>query len=78
MLLALVMDVPLLQAASFEQKNCCINVMDVSFKETVEVSYKSNLFGGGLSMAPRDFYLTIPKVQIIRMNEVGHLEDLFA
>lgn len=78
MLLAMVMDVPLLQAASFEQKNCCINVMDVSFKETVDVYNKSNIFGGGLSMAPRDLHLTIPKVQIIRMNEVGHLDGLFS
>lgn len=79
MLLAMVMDVPLLQAASFEQKNCCINVMDVSLKETVDVTYKSNLFGGGLSsMAPRDFCLTIPKVKILRINEVGHLDDLFS
>lgn len=77
MLLAMVIDVPLLQAASFEQKNCCINVLDVSWKETMEISYKSNIFGGGLSMAPRDFHLTIPKVQIIRMNEIRHLDGLF-
>jgi broad specificity phosphatase PhoE len=76
-LLALVMDVPLLQAASFEQKNCCINVLDISLKEMMNVTPKSNIFGGRLSMAPSDFCLTIPKVQVVRMNEVGHLEGLF-
>lgn len=75
-LLALVMDVPLLQAAMFEQKNCCINVLDISLNDKVEVSPTSNIFGGRLSMAPKDFNLIIPKVQVVRMNEIDHLDGL--
>lgn len=79
MMLALVLDIPLSQAATMEQKNCCINVLDVSLVETKEVNSKSNLFagvGGMNPIVPQDFQLTIPRVDVVRMNEKQHLIGL--
>ena len=75
MMLALVMDMPLLQAASFEQKNCCVNVLDVSIKEMRKVNNYSNLFGVN-SLVPNDFELIVPLVKVIKVNEVDHLAGL--
>ncbi len=76
MLLALVMDVPLVNAATLEQKNCCINVLDVSTLDKRIVGPKSNLFGALSSVAPQDFSLTIPYAVAVRVNEVQHLNGL--
>ena len=76
MLLSLVLDTSLLEAASMEQKNCCVNVLDVSLKEKREVLFNSPVLGGKLSLAPRDFRLVIPKATVVRMNEIRHLEGL--
>ena len=75
-LLCLVLEIPLLEAASLEQKNCCINVIDVSLKERVKLTSKSDVFGGRLSMAPKEFNLEFPRVHVIRMNEISHLDGL--
>jgi len=69
------MDMPLLQAASFEQKNCCVNVLDVSIKEMRKVNNYSNLFGVN-SLVPNDFELIVPLVKVIKVNEVDHLAGL--
>ena len=76
MLLSLVLDTSLLKSASMEQKNCCVNVLDVSLKEKREVLFNSPVWGGKLSLAPRDFRLVIPKATVVRMNEIRHLEGL--
>lgn len=75
MLLALAMDVPLSDAAAIEQKNCCINVLDVSIKEKRDVGPKSNLFGLA-SIVPEDFSLNIPCVNVVKINEMQHLQGL--
>lgn len=75
-LLCVVLEISLFEAASLEQKNCCINVLDVSLKETVKISSKSDVFGGRLSMAPKDFNLEFPRAHVIRMNEISHLDSL--
>ena len=79
-LLALVMDVPLVNAATLEQKNCCINVLDVSTKEKRDVGPQSNLFGvsSSSSVAPQDFSLRIPYVEVVRVNEIQHLNGLLS
>jgi broad specificity phosphatase PhoE len=77
MLLSLVLEVPLLEAAAtFDQKNCCINVLDVSLTEKMHILPKSKVFGGKLSAAPNDFTLAIPRTSVVRMNEIRHLEGL--
>lgn len=75
-LLCLVQGLPFLAAKTIEQKNCCINVIDVSMKEVVTITNKSSVFGGLLSQAPADFRLQIPKAYVIRQNEISHLEGL--
>jgi broad specificity phosphatase PhoE len=75
MMLALAMDIPLTQAASLEQKNCCVNVLDVSMTETRDVTSKSNLFTVN-SIVPQDFQLKIPRVNVVRVNEFNHLNGL--
>ena len=76
LVLALAMEVPLIESPIFKQNNCCINVLDVSLDETVTIGPKSNVFGGILSSAPKDFEITIPKVDVVRVNEVRHVKDL--
>ncbi len=76
MLLALVLDISLIEGAALTQNNCCINVLDLSMNETCTVGPKSNVFGGILSQAPDDFSLTFPKVKVIRRNENRHIKDL--
>ena len=75
-LLCLLQGLPFLAAKTIEQKNCCINVIDVSMKEVVTITNKSSVFGGLLSQAPADFRLQIPKAYVIRQNEISHLEGL--
>ena len=75
-LLCLIQGLPFLAAKTIEQKNCCINVIDVSMKEVVTITNKSSVFGGLLSQSPADFRLQIPKAYVIRQNEISHLEGL--
>ena len=74
MLLSIALDCPLAEAATFEQRNCCINVLDVDMKKKKQLD--KNLFGGKLSLAPKDFKLTIPRTKVVRMNEIRHLDGL--
>ena len=76
MLLSLALDVSLFDAASFDQKNCCINVLDMSITEKKEITSKSKVLGGNLSVAKNDESFIIPKTSVIRMNEDRHLRDL--
>eukprot|EP00979_Chaetoceros_neogracilis_P001843 scaffold338_cov231-Chaetoceros_neogracile.AAC.13 len=76
MFLSLALELPLVEAASLDQKNCCINVLDLSLTETVTIDAKSKVFGGRLSMAPNDFILEFPRAKVIVMNEIRHLTEL--
>jgi broad specificity phosphatase PhoE len=76
MLLSLALDVSLFDAASFDQKNCCINVLDLSIMEKKEITSKSKVLGGNLSVAKNDESFIIPKTRVIRMNEDRHLGGL--
>lgn len=76
MLLSTVMNIPLAQGALLEQKNGCINVLDVNLdKPMKELGPKSELLGGKLSMA-REFSLSIPETKVVRVNESRHLQGL--
>jgi len=78
MMLATALDMPLFQTAMIHQQNGCINVLDISKTEysVIETS-KCNLFGGSLlSRLENDFSFVLPKVNVIRINEVRHLEGL--
>ena len=75
-LLGAVMNVPLAQAANAEQRNGCINVLDVNVEgATVTLGPKSALFGGSLSIV-KDFNLTLPQTNVMRTNECRHLEGI--
>jgi broad specificity phosphatase PhoE len=77
MLLATMLDIPLAQAATLEQKNGCINVLDLRRDgATRVVGPKSTVLGGRLSSAPRNFGLEIPKGTVVRVNEKRHLEGI--
>lgn len=76
MLLSTVLNIPLAQGAMMEQKNGCINVLDVNLKRPLkELGPKSELLGGPFSMA-RDFSLFIPETKVVRVNEARHLHGL--
>jgi broad specificity phosphatase PhoE len=75
-LLATAQNIPLAQVAMLEQKNCCVNVLDFSTKQAINLASRSELLGGPLSLAPLEFTLSIPKTAVIRMNEKRHLGDL--
>ena len=75
-LLGAVMDVSLAKAATMEQKNGCINVLDVNIEGTTTLlGPKSGLFGGSLSPVS-DFELVLPETHVIRMNEYRHLDGI--
>ena len=75
-LLGAIMDVSLAKAATMEQKNGCINVLDINVEgATAKLGPKSGLFGGSLSPVS-DFDLVLPETHIIRMNEYRHLEGI--
>lgn len=75
-LLGAIMDVSLAKAATMEQKNGCINVLDINVEgATAKLGPKSGLFGGSLSPVT-DFELLLPETHIIRMNEFRHLEGV--
>ena len=79
MLLALVLDVPPAQAmVQFPQENGCINVLDVDLSSEKKrvVRRTSRVLGGRFSRAPQDFVLEVPRVSVVRMNEVRHLEGV--
>ena len=78
MLLATALDMPLYQTVMMRQANGCINVLDISTTEkvTIETS-KCKLFGGSLlSRLEEDFTFVLPKVTVVRINEIRHLEGL--
>mmetsp|Transcript_1316 Transcript_1316/g.2823 ORF Transcript_1316/g.2823 Transcript_1316/m.2823 type:complete len:439 (-) Transcript_1316:849-2165(-) len=75
-LLGAVMDVPLVLAASAEQRNGCINILDVNFEGiTTTLGPKSGIFGGSLSIV-KDFNLPLPQTNVVRTNEYRHLEGI--
>ena len=76
MLLSLIMDIPLVQAGTISQSNCCVNVLDISTKGKRTITASSNMFGGPISLAPGDYSLSIPEVKVVRVNEGRHLNGL--
>ena len=75
-LLGAIMDISLAKAATMEQKNGCINVLDINVEgATAKLGPKSGLFGSSLSPVS-DFDLVLPETHIIRMNEFRHLEGI--
>mmetsp|Transcript_13643 Transcript_13643/g.20359 ORF Transcript_13643/g.20359 Transcript_13643/m.20359 type:complete len:145 (-) Transcript_13643:226-660(-) len=78
MLLAAITDTSLAEAALFEQKNGCINVLDIDTRPGATVTLTSNckLLGGPLSNVEKDFKLELPITSLVRMNEVRHLEGV--
>ena len=77
MLLAVLLNIPLAQAATLTLINGCINVVD--FKKdgrTRVIASKSRIFGGPFSQAPSDFKLAVPRGDVVRVNEDRHLVGL--
>ena len=75
-LLGAVTDTSLAKAVTIEQKNGCINVLDVNVEgATTMLGPKSGLFGGSLSQVS-DFELSLPETHVIRTNEYRHLEGI--
>lgn len=77
MLLSLFLGDTLAQGANLKTANGSINVIDVNLKgETTTLGPKSKLVGGFLSQAPKDFRLEVPVANVVRVNEIRHLEGL--
>lgn len=76
-LLSIMDDVPLIQGATTQQTNCCIDVLDMKRDGSfVTLGPKCNLIGGAMSNAPQDFSLRVPAGRVVRVNEKRHLVDL--
>mmetsp|Transcript_29403 Transcript_29403/g.42064 ORF Transcript_29403/g.42064 Transcript_29403/m.42064 type:complete len:213 (+) Transcript_29403:2-640(+) len=81
MMLATALDIPLFQAfTTMPQMNGCINVLDISTTEnTTMVATNCSLFPSSLyrhSDVRCDFSIVLPKIRVIRINEISHLEGL--
>jgi len=80
MMLAVALDVPVFRVfTTMQQMNGCINVLDISTTENVTITGdQCNLFGGPFlsRLTGEDFNMTLPKINVIRINEIGHLEGL--
>jgi len=74
-ILASLLDVALLQAAStLRLDNAGVAVIDLDLDGSPHVlSKNSNVFGGGLSLAPSDYRLSVPESDVVRINEKRHL-----
>lgn len=70
-------DQSLARAANLKTVNGCINVLDVNLKgETRTITRKSKLVGGLLSQAPKDWQVEVPVANVVRINEMRHLEGI--
>lgn len=78
MLLATVLDVPLVQAATISLANGCINVIDINRRGTNrKIGKGSVVFGLSDSQTvEKDFELCIPEGSVVRINENRHLEGI--
>ena len=76
-LLAVFLGDSLADVANMRTDNGGINVIDVNLSgKTKTIGPKSKLVGGLLSQAPRDFQFQIPVANVVRVNEIRHLEGL--
>ena len=76
-LLAVALDISLLEASTLGQVNGCINILDVDLSKPSNVlGPRSNVFGGKLSFAPKDAIFSVPSVQVVRINETRHLKGI--
>ena len=76
-LLSLSMDLPLFEASILQQANGCINVLDLDPSKKPKIVGKKNLFlGGGFGTSSADFYLEVPYIEVVRINEKRHLSGL--
>jgi len=72
MLLALALDVPLLEVATYAVVNGGVSVIDIPTNvETRRLGKKSRLFSGPLQQ--EGFELDVPICHVIRINEARHL-----
>lgn len=77
MILALVSNRSLPDLIASKQDNCCVNVLDIRRDgSTSLIGRKSVVVGGPVSKAPKDFSLSVPTTNVVRTNEIRHLEDL--
>lgn len=76
-LIGMVLDEPLFEAASRKIDNGGITILDIpkQFK-TRRIGSRSRLVGGPLSQAPEDFEVDIPLCRIVRINESRHLPQI--
>ena len=76
-LLAMVLDESLVEAASRQVVNGGITVIDVpKDTRTRPLKSKPRLLGGPISQVPRDFKLDIPVCKVVRINEKRHLPKI--
>lgn len=76
-LVGVLLDEPLVKAATRKIDNCSITVLDFpkGFK-TQRLGSKDRLLGGLLSQAPPDFMLDVPICTVVRANENRHLPEI--
>jgi broad specificity phosphatase PhoE len=76
-LIGMVLDEPLAEAASRKIDNGSITIIDIpnDFK-TRGIGSNPRLLGGALSQAPSDLEVEIPICKIVRINESRHLPEI--
>lgn len=77
MLLTVFLNKPLATANSITVMNGSISVLDVDLSGKTRIAGpRSKLFNGLLSLAPSDFELKVPVADVVRINEIRHLQGL--
>eukprot|EP00978_Attheya_sp_CCMP212_P024001 scaffold74699_cov49-Attheya_sp.AAC.1 len=73
MLLALVMNISLAEAALLEQRNGCINVLDISMTSKHRLPLDQTKLFLPVGMTKPSGNLDIPSTRVVRVNEIRHL-----
>jgi broad specificity phosphatase PhoE len=80
-LVAMILDEPLIQSYNRKIFNGSVTVIDIPKDLNLNsqvIGTKPNLLGGPISQKPKDFTVSIPTCKMIRVNEFRHLPPIIA
>jgi broad specificity phosphatase PhoE len=80
-LVAMILDEPLVQSYNRKIMNGSVTVIDIPkdlLNNSQVIGMKPKLLGGPISQKPKDFTISIPTCKLIRVNEFRHLPPIIA
>ena len=81
LLIAMILDEPLVQSYNRKIMNGSVTVIDIPkdlLNNSEVIGMKPMLLGGPISQKPKDFTISIPTCKLIRVNEFRHLPPIIA